>query len=154
MADNDALVAASKLRIQPETIAAIRSLYEDTAEPLRKVAARLRVSYGWIIILARAYDWKKRRTYRSDKIRRDTQAAAPTRGTAAKPKPHPKMRHPIVEARQYDPPTLAAITRLQQRGFVVYQTRPGEFMVGTKRLDHAGMMAKAERYGAAVGSVL
>lgn len=71
MSDHHALVAASKYRLSDATIAALRQRYEGTAQPLRQVAVELKVPYSSIIILARAHSWKKRRTYGSDKRKRD-----------------------------------------------------------------------------------
>jgi hypothetical protein len=144
--------AALPAPYKPQVIARVRALWDDTRIKVREISKQTGISYGSLLILARAHKWPKRTTARGN-IRPHPKSTMPNwktllGGTKAKPRPHPKMRHPIVEARTYDPPTLAAITRLQQRGFVVYQTKPGEFMVGTKRLTHEGMMAKAVRYGA------
>lgn len=46
----------------------------------------------------------------------------------------------------YPPELLAAIKTLQKADFIVYRTKGDEFMVGTRRMDAAGLMEKAGRY--------
>lgn len=127
--------------LTPEVVAQIKVQYEDKAVRVHDIARTFKIRPASIVMLARTFEWPKRG---------NTKYEAKPRGTAKRPRTHPKLAHPQIEARtaKYPPETLAAITCLQRAGFVVYQTQRDEFMVGTKRMSAAAMMEKAGRYGA------
>jgi len=133
--------------LAPATIERLRKMYEDTPLPVREISRQMRVTYGTLLILARARNWKKRGLRCSA-----PHISAPLPGwkralaTPAK-KPRKAITFDIPEARTYDAATLSMITFLQRKGEVVFQCEPGLFMVGTRRMDMAGMAAKARRYG-------
>jgi hypothetical protein len=135
---------------KPAFLERLRKMWDETPLPVREISLQTKVPYGTLVILARECGWRKRSTARGNVTGHPKSTLPGWKFLLdGKPKP-PKLTAAVWEvgdARTYDKDTLAAITRLQRSGFVVYQTKPGEFMVGTKRLDHAGMMAKAVRYG-------